>query len=91
MIFIGVTAGVKYLALVKIRFLVSKANLGIQKSLLITQILKNNEIGLENKMVLDILCFICLMVLLPFAAMYSSLPFFPFTARRTRHFLLNEN
>lgn len=42
-------------------------------SKIITQILKNNEIGLENKMGLDIR-FVCLMVLLPFASMYSSFP-----------------
>lgn len=45
-------------------------------SKIITQILKNNEMGLENKMLLDIICFICLTVFLPLAAMYSSLPFF---------------
>lgn len=46
-------------------------------SKIIMQMLKNNEIGLENRMGLGILCFICLMVFLPFAAMYSNLPFFP--------------
>jgi len=45
-------------------------------SKIITQILKNNEIGSENKMGLDVLCFICLTVLPPSAAMYSSLHFF---------------
>lgn len=60
-------------------------------SKIIMQILKNNEIGLENRMGLGILCFICLMVFLPFAAMYSNLPFFPLHSKENWDFLLNEN
>lgn len=67
------TAGVKYLALVKTRSFVSKDNLGLSK--IITHILKNNEIGLENKMVLDIMYFICIVMFMPFVTVYSSLPF----------------
>lgn len=53
-------------------------------SKIITQILKNNEIGLENRMRLGILCFICLVVFLPFAAMYSNLLFFPLHSKENR-------
>lgn len=46
-------------------------------SKIITETLKNNEIGLENKISLGILWFICLMVFLPLTVMYVSLlPFF---------------
>lgn len=64
-------------------------------SKIITQILKNNEIGLAIKMGLDIKGFICLTVFLPFAS--SSLLFFLFffplssSASRIRNCLLNEN
>lgn len=44
-------------------------------SKIITHILKNNEIGLENKMVLDIMYFICIVMFMPFVTVYSSLPF----------------
>lgn len=75
----------KYLALVKIK---SRLQSQPGHSKTIRQILKNNEVGLENKMFLETTCFICLMVFLHFAAMCLSLPFFfPFTVRTTRNVL----
>lgn len=78
--FIGVTTGVQYLALVKVKSCLQSQP---EHSKTISQILQNNEIGLENKMLLEMTCFICLMGFLHFAAMCSSLPFYAFTVRTT--------